>query len=294
MYRILSGLIRLLSHFPLRLLYFFSDVLYFITYYIAGYRKKVVMQNLSIAFPEKTLQQRKRIAKDFYHNLIDTFIETLKFFSWDMEDVEKRLEVDDSGFVEACNTGQPVNLFAMHNFNWEFVNWWAGKHSPLPIVAIYMPVGNPHLDKMIYDMRTKQGTILIPATDFRRQYLAWLKKRHILGTVADQSPGNPSNAYWLPFFGRKTAFIKGAERGAAAVHASVVFLNFYKIKRGYYRIESKFIVRDAATLPRAELTKRYVQFVEDCIRRNPSNYLWSHRRWKHEWKPEYDVLNPVD
>ena len=66
---------------PLRILYLLSDFVYVLLYYVAGYRKKVVLGNLTIAFPEKTDAERLRIAKDFYHNLIDTFIETLKFLS---------------------------------------------------------------------------------------------------------------------------------------------------------------------------------------------------------------------
>jgi KDO2-lipid IV(A) lauroyltransferase len=36
-----------------------------------------------------------------------------------------------------------------------------------------------------------------------------------------------------------------------------------------------------------DITKKYVRFIEDAIRANPDNWLWSHRRWKHEWKEEY-------
>jgi Kdo2-lipid IVA lauroyltransferase/acyltransferase len=43
-------------------------------------------------------------------------------------------------------------------------------------------------------------------------------------------------------------------------------------------------------LPEGELTLRFVRYVENCIRNNPANYLWSHKRWKHAWKEEYRKL----
>jgi KDO2-lipid IV(A) lauroyltransferase len=81
MYYLLRGFLWLLSLLPLRVLYFFSDCIYGLVYYVFKYRRDIVMQNLSIAFPEKTEKEKRVIAKKFYHNLIDTFIETIKMFS---------------------------------------------------------------------------------------------------------------------------------------------------------------------------------------------------------------------
>ena len=81
MYYLVYGLLYLFSLLPFWILYFISDIFYGITYHIIGYRKKVVMNNLLIAFPEKTEKERTRIAKDFYHNLIDSFIESIKLLS---------------------------------------------------------------------------------------------------------------------------------------------------------------------------------------------------------------------
>ena len=78
MYYIVYGLLWLVSILPLRVLYFISDGIYAIMFYVAKYRRDIVDANLKIAFPEKTDKERLRISKDFYHNLIDTFIETLK------------------------------------------------------------------------------------------------------------------------------------------------------------------------------------------------------------------------
>src|SRR5689334_16286881 len=81
MYYLIYGFLYAISLLPLRLLYLVSDFFYFLIYYVLGYRKKIVLQNLSIAFPEKSAAEKLRIAKKFYRNFTDTFIETIKFIS---------------------------------------------------------------------------------------------------------------------------------------------------------------------------------------------------------------------
>ena len=282
----------LFSLIPLRVLYLFSDFLYFISYTVLGYRKKVVLDNLRIAFPEKTDQQRLQIASAFYHNLADTLFETIKFISWSRDTFEKHFSCDLSGMDQAYASGKSIYLVGMHNFNWEYVNWGLALKMKYPLVCIYMPLANKSLDKIIFDMRSRCGSLLIPATDFRNSYAPYRSTRHILGTVADQSPGNPANAYWIEFFGKPTAFTKGTEKGARMQDAAVVFVHFYKIKRGSYRVETLFHTDQPKSLEEGTITRSYAAYIEKCLREHPDNYLWSHRRWKHEWKEGYDKIMP--
>jgi len=290
MYYLVFIPIYLISLIPLWLLYLIGDGLYVLVYYVFGYRKKVVMGNLAIAFPEKTEAERERIAKDFYHNFINNFLETIKFFSWTYDKMDRRLEADLSGFEEAYATGKTIHMFGMHNFNWEFANWGLAKKLKYLLVGIYMPVGNAAFDKMIFDMRCRYGTVMIPATQFKRHYLRFTNQRHVLASVADQSPGDPSKAFWLNFFGKPTGFVTGPEKGARFQDVAIVFINFFPLRRGRYKIETAFFSANSMELSEGELMQHYVRYIENCIRKNPSSYLWSHRRWKHAWKPEYKSL----
>jgi KDO2-lipid IV(A) lauroyltransferase len=91
MYYIVFGFFYLLSLLPMRILYIISDGIYLLVYYVIGYRRKVVMKNLEIAFPEKLNVERVKIAKAFYHNLLDSFIETIKLVSASRSFLEKRV-----------------------------------------------------------------------------------------------------------------------------------------------------------------------------------------------------------
>lgn len=204
-----------------------------------------------------------------------------------MEDVDRRLTIDLSGFEAAYACGKSVHGVGMHNFNWEFVNWGLARKMKYPFIGIYLPMGNKIFDRIMYNMRAKQETILIPATDFKTNYLKYAQTTHVMASASDQSPGSATNAYWIEFFGKPTAFVTGMEKGARLNDVAMVFAHFYKLKRGHYRIVSEFITDDVRSLPEGELTVRYARFIEKCLRLEPSNYLWSHRRWKLEYKPEY-------
>ena len=133
-------------------------------------------------------------------------------------------------------------------------------------------------------MRTRTGNAFLPANNMRNAIIPYLESQYLLGLVADQNPSNPDTAYWRNFFGRPTPFVSGPEKGARAGHLPVIFAYMEKPKRGKYHAVIELATENAAELPEGELTTRYVKYLEEVIRRNPDMWLWSHRRWKHQWK----------
>ena len=264
-------------------MYLISDALYVLIYYVFGYRKGVVMGNLLIAFPEKTEKERIRIAKDFYHQLIDTFMETIIMISISKEELNKRFVCNYEVMNDLFETGQNVQLHGGHFFNWEYLNLAYCANSVYPFIGVYIPLSNKVMDRIMIKMRGKFGTILIAADKFKTQFHYHVNKRYALALGADQNPGNPRGSYWLPFFGKMTPFVTGPERSSFSVNPAIIFGTYYRIKRGYYRSELKLITTSPNALQRGELTKLFRDFLEEQIRLRPSNYLWSHRRWKFEY-----------
>src|SRR5580692_8232928 len=82
----------LLSLLPFWFLYIISDILFVVIYYLVGYRRKVVQQNLENAFPEKSIQERKDIARKFYRYFADLIVETIKTISISSKEVTKRVK----------------------------------------------------------------------------------------------------------------------------------------------------------------------------------------------------------
>ena len=264
-----------------------SDFAYLLVYYIIGYRKKVVFQNLTIAFPHKSDDEKKRIAKKFYQNFCDTFIETIKLISADKKFINRHFAADYSLFEKIYSEGKKCQVHTGHNFNWEIANLATSANIPFTLLGVYMPIGNRPFDRIFRNLRTKTGTVLLPATDMRNAMLPWRNRQYALGLIADQSAGNPSKAFWVSFFNQPTPFVKGPETGARMNNIPVLFGHFTKIKRGYYQGYFILAEENPASLEPGELTKRYIRYLEEIISANPDMWLWSHRRWKHQWKAEY-------
>jgi KDO2-lipid IV(A) lauroyltransferase len=123
-----------------------------------------------------------------------------------------------------------------------------------------------------------------------RAIIPWRKKQYLLALGADQSPPLGEVAYWLYFLNRPTAFLKGPEKFARVQNAPVVMLTTTRPRRGYYHFEYFLMADNPKNLPDGELMRLYVKHLEENIRLQPEIYLWSHRRWKRTWKPEYSEL----
>ncbi len=289
-YYLVYGLLYLLSLLPLKVLFILSDILYILLYHIIGYRKEVVAKNLLIAFPQKSDAERNKIQKQFYKNFIDNFIETLKMVSGGVKFATKHFKADTSLIEQEFKKDQKLQFHLGHNFNWELANVAVGFQTSYTVLSVYLPVKSPVFEKLMRKIRGAGGNVLIPATNMKAAMLPYRSTTYLLALVADQVPGDPAQAYWLNFFGKPTPFMRGPERGATAGNLSVMFAHFVKIKRGYYKLEYELCTSEAASMPRGEITRQYVQYLEKVITQHPEMWLWSHRRWKKEWKPEYSDL----
>jgi KDO2-lipid IV(A) lauroyltransferase len=284
MYLFIYILVYLFSLLPWRLLYFISDIIALLLQHVFKYRVKVVAQNLAIAFPQKTAKERQKIANEFYQQFTDSFIETFKLISISDKNFDKRFTSNVEVLNKLYATGQSVQIMAGHFFNWEFANWGVAKFGKYPFIAVYMPLSNPYFNKIILKLRMRFGSIMIPATNFKTQFHKYATQgNYAMALAADQNPGNPLSAYWVPFFGRLTPFVKGPEKGALLNNTAQVFVHFYRVKRGYYHSEYEVMTTSPNYFKDGQLTALYVKILEEKIKAKPANYLWSHRRWRYEF-----------
>jgi KDO2-lipid IV(A) lauroyltransferase len=285
--RTLYALLYGISLLPLGFLYMVSDMLSFIVFNFIGYRKKIVLSNLKIAFPEKVKEERNRIAKQFYKNFTDTLVESIKLISADEKFIKRMFVGNVDGLNAMAEKGKNIQIHAMHNFNWEVVNLGVSRLLKKPFLAVYQPIANTFFENIFSTIRSRYGTRLIPANDFKNNFIKYDNEQYLIALVADQNPGNPAKAWWLNFFGKPAPFVMGPEKAARERNTMVVFANFFKVKRGVYSFETELITEDLSLLPEGELTKRYLKYIEARISERPDNYLWSHRRWKHQYKDAY-------
>jgi KDO2-lipid IV(A) lauroyltransferase len=248
------------------------------------------MANLLQAFPDKTEQERKKIAKKFYRNFVDHWAETLKILSAGKRTLNKMAMANFEVFHQLHATGKSVQVNLGHFFNWELMTIHTGINQPYTFLTVYLPQSNKIMNRLVLYVRGKWGNPLLPSSDMARAIIPWRKKQYLLALGADQRPVFADNAYWLNFLNKPAGFVKGPEKFARGQGIPVVMMTTTRIKRGHYHFDYFLLADDPKSLPDGELIRRYVRHLEENIRLQPELYLWSHKRWKHPWKPEYEKL----
>lgn len=245
------------------------------------------MGNLAIAFPEKSEKKRIQIAKKFYKNFCDTLIETIKCISASEKFLKKHFTADYAVAKDLYSSGKSIQVHLGHNFNWEMGNLAVPLLVSYKFLVVYMPLENKLFERLFKQIRTRFKSILISATNIKAEILPYLNQQYIIGLVADQKPPGTLNAYWINFFGRPTPFLRGPEKSARRNNLPVLFAYITKSKRGYYHLHTELASINPKELATGELTKQYAIFLEKVMRDQPEMWLWSHKKWKWEWRPEY-------
>ncbi len=280
------------SKLPFFVLYGISNFAYFIIYQIVGYRKKVVFENLRNSFPEKTESEVKQIAKDFYKHIADLFIEFLKGYSISKDEINDRIKIINIEAIKNyTDKNQSVIIVTGHISNWEWLLHPLNL-SGIPMDIVYQKLNSPLFNKLTLFIRSRFTiTPLIEKQDTLRKTVDRKDITRALVLGSDQSPQNWKAAYWTTFLNQDSGFFTGTERIARKFDYPVIFSEMRRIKRGFYEIEFTKIAEptEFQNLPIGEITERFVRILDESIHRYPSDYLWSHRRWKHK-RTEEDIV----
>ena len=285
MYHLLRLLLKLVSYIPWCILYALSDVLFFLLYHVAGYRRKIVRRNLTESFPEKDLQEIRRIEKKFYHFFSDMMLESCKLASISPEELRRRMQFKNIEAVNAlARQGKNVALYLGHYGNWEWV-------SSMPLwfdegvigAQIYHKLSNDGMNDLMLQIRGRMGAVSVEMHKTAR-YVIDLVSSHktcVIGFIADQSPRKRDSRYFLPFLHHKTPVLVGTEKITKHYGFEAFYINVKRLKRGYYEAEFVQLHENPASLPDFELTVLYYQHLEKMIRHQPELYLWTHKRFRH-------------
>ncbi len=287
MYYLLYAFLYLFSLLPFFIIYGISDFAAFVLYRLVKYRRDVVFANISTAFPEKSDADKEVIVKQFYRDFTDNFLETLKLLSMSGATLDKRMMMDMTACNKLAAEGKNLQFNSGHQMNWEYASVAVSRHLQVPWLAVYKRIRSRPVERLFLKIRSRFGAVMVAVQDYKFRMATLMKQQYALGLIADQNPSKAETAYWLNFFGRPTPFLPGSDKGARRNRTAVVFVNVIKLKRGYYKLDLIIVTDDAGKLADGQLTRMYRDFLEECIREQPSIYLWSHRRWKHEYKEVY-------
>lgn len=277
---ILHLLLYLSSLLPLRLLYFISDLLFIIVYYIVGYRKKVVFDNLTAVFPTHTRSERIKVAKQFYKHLCDLIVEHIKALTITPQQLLQHVDIDNDAMEEIKRFYQQkksIILVTGHLGNWEWIAHAFALQSAYSFYAAYQPLHNKTIDHIILRLRTRFQRKALPyktlfkAIDTHNEIKA-------IALLIDQAPH--ARGYSTIFLNQPTAMVLSAARIAQRKNYPIWYVAIQKTQRGKYQAKPKLLAVETTALSLETIVTRYTKALEENILANPAWWLWSHKRWK--------------
>jgi len=273
-----------LSVLPFWILYWISDLLYYLVFYLIQFRKKVVLQNLTNSFPDKNEIEIVQIAKKFYRHFCDLIFESVKLFSISREEVVTRSKfVNPEVLDNYFDKGQNIIIVAGHFNNWEIWAQSCNLQMKHQVVGIYTPLSNKFFNKKFAESRGRYEVVLLPKDEVKSYFAANkdILKAIVFGT--DQSPSpHAKRVYWMEFLNQDTAVMFGSEKYAKEFNYPVIYAGVNKIKPGWYEVKFELLEADPSSAHYGSITEKHTRRLEQDILEHPEYYLWTHRRWKRK------------
>jgi len=276
-------LFKLIAKLPLPLLYTLSGPIYFVIYHLVRYRRDIVREHLSSAFPSSSEKEINRLEQRYYRNLADVTIEVVKGMAISEAEFEARVTHKNYDLVKGLiDQGKSFLLLSSHSGNWEWLQLAMGLQLPVLVESIYKPLHSKTMDRVFYAMRTRFGARLVNAADLMGEVVKNRKKQRAYAILADQKPRGSGRCHYTRFLNRDTRFFVGPEKIAQFAKLPIIYVRMTRVKRGYYEIEYQLLAeppyeKNKDSYP---ITELYARAVESHILQHPDSWLWSNRRWR--------------
>ena len=270
------------SILPFRIIYLLADFAFFLLYKVFKYRRELVRQNLNNSFPDKSKQEIDEIELNFYHNLADISIESIKGMSLSEKQLKHRYKVINPEVLQKIyDRGVSVIGVGSHYANWEWGVLSFSLQFPHKCYGLYKPIKNKYIDKYLKKGRAQTGMYLYPMKETRQLFEEEQDRPRIYIMVADQSPTKIKKAHWVNFLNQDTACLPGVDFYTRNNNLPVIYGNVQRIKRGFYEVSIDLLITEDEKIEEGDVTRLIMNHLEEIIRKKPEDWLWSHRRWKH-------------
>ncbi|MBQ8222686.1 MAG: lysophospholipid acyltransferase family protein [Bacteroidales bacterium] len=275
-----------ISVLPLSILYIIAFPFYLILAFVIRYRRKVIDANFIKSFPNLSKKEIRRLRNRYYWHLTQLGIEMLKMISMSKKNVMRRYHCSNPELVNKFfDEGKSVVLMSSHYNNWEWMVLSLDMQFKPHGIGVGAHNTNKVFEKLINRARTRYGTEVV-FHDNVREVMAYHENNNIPAAymiLSDQNPSNPKRCYVAEFLNQKTGFIRGSEGFARKYDIPVLYYKVIKEKLGRYRIDVEVITEHPNELPDGAIMQRYTELLEGTIKSEIPFWLWSHRRWKHNF-----------
>ncbi|MEO7775711.1 MAG: lysophospholipid acyltransferase family protein [Steroidobacteraceae bacterium] len=272
---------RLLTSLPLGLLYGICAFLIFVVFRILRIRVQVVRDNLTRSLPQFDAAGINRIMAQHYSATGQIIAEAIAAGSMAPAEIQRRVRFTSLDLPRsALATGKPLLIVGAHQCNWEWILHALALQLGHPLDVGYKPIRTAWAERMMFGIRTRFGSHLVPAKELLPDMIRRRKIVRAVAMLADQEPLSAEKRHWVKFLGRDTAFYLGPEEMARTMKYPAIFVGMRRVRRGSYEIDFQPLATPEEALQPGEFTQRYAQRVEAQILADPADWLWSHRRWK--------------
>lgn len=250
-------------------------------YYLRADRRHIVSTNLKIAFPEKTDDEIRLLAKKNFKQLGIGALE-VGLAWWQQERLLKLSRINGlEHLTRALEHNHGVILLTSH-----FTCLETGAHiicDKIPLEAVYKPAKNKLFDFFMVKKRKQHFTNLI-SNDSPRKIIAALKRNHVVWYAPDQNLRG-KDVVFAPFFNEMATAITAPSRLAKVTGAALVpyYIKRHKEEHSGKLVYELFIQPAVDNFPTDNIENdaaRINKINEDLIRENPEQYLWAHKRYK--------------
>ena len=262
----------------------FSLVLASFFFYIFPIRKKVVLKNLQIAYPESNLSTVKKTAFRIYKSFAITLVELLYLPYMKKQEIIDAVEcINPELIIEKYNEGKGIILLSSHYGNWELIAISVAMRVKIPFSVIVKPLRNSYVYDWMNKARIKFGNEIVPLGISIRKTYQILKEKKIVAMVADQR--GPQEGVRVNFFGREVPVYTGPAALALKTGAPIIF--GIPVRQKNYKYRTLLVEISQNDLPEnyedkiKEISQRHTSYLEKIIRENPEQWLWMHDRWKY-------------
>ncbi len=260
------------------------------------YRRDVVMTNLARCFPEKKYDELGDICRKSYTHFGKLFAEAMWFGAQSPERLRRSgvVRIVNVADINACwDKGRSVIVLGSHCGNWELLggyrSYWEDeqfKYAEKNMCVIYRKLSSPawedfmkrNRQRPIVDKKHYDG--MVESFSLVRYVLAHRREKMFYNVVTDQYPYASSRLKVNDFMHQETWSMDGAPALAHRLGMSVFFLSMREKEDGDYEMRFIPVCEDASGMSVLEILNRYYALLEEELRGQPWNYLWTHKRWK--------------
>ena len=275
----------LVNLFPIRVSQKIAKFWGVIFFYILPIRKKTAFINLTLCFPDADKKMKQKIIKSCYQNTLMTLTEILCLPKIVSRGIDKIFNnVDANAILNGYEKGNGIILTSAHFSNWELSAIALSYFTKKPIDVIVKTQTNKLVDKKINEFRTLTDNRMIHVGAALRQIPKLLRNNDVIAFLIDQSAPE-GYSYFSDFFGIQVSSFSGPAKYALKYNSELVFGYIIRKENLKFdlvtsRIETKDLEGTAEEKAKA-LTQRLQKVTEEAIRKNPEQWLWFHRRFKH-------------